>query len=889
METTKTGIKWERLFGDPAAHPFEKIRWVKREIKITSATGDVIFAQEVVVPEFWSDQACRIAASKYFRVPDGGGRECSVRQLIGRVANTIAAKGFELGYFDGEESRENFERDIAWLTLHQYMAFNSPVWFNVGIEDTPQCSACFILSVEDDMHSILKWYETEGMIFKQGSGAGANISALRSSKESLSRGGMASGPVSFMHGADSVANVIRSGGATRRAAKMVTLNVGHPDVRDFVRCKMEMEKMAQVLAGAGFDNSLDGNLFSIYTTLPYQNANNSVRVIDEFMEAVLVDGDWHLKAVTTGEILETVKAKKILRDIAEAAWFSADPGMQFDTTINRWHTCPNSGRINGSNPCSEYMHLDDSACNLASLNLLKFLKEDGSFDIVSFRNAVDATILAQEIIVGFSSYPTPEIEKNARAFRELGIGYTNLGALLMLLGLPYDSDEGRTLAAGITALMTGEAYRQSILIAQAMGPCEGFLPNREPILKVLKMHLHEARLLVVTGVGPEKLLREAESVWSFVYMMAGEYGVRNTQTSVLAPTGTISFMMDCETTGIEPDIALVKHKKLVGGGQMAIENRQVGPTLKRLGYSDTQIVEIVECLKKEGAMEGAPHIREEHLPIFDCAVPAGKGTRFISWQGHVKMMAAVQPFLSGAISKTVNLPAEATVEDFENAFIESWKLGLKAVAFYRDGSKGIQPLTTKQEPKEVVPIRKRLSHTRKSITHKFSVAGHEGYLTVGMYDDGRPGEIFLQMSKEGSTLSGLADSWATSISIALQYGVPLKVLVQKFKDRRFEPSGMTENAEIRFATSISDYVFRWLGMRFLSPEEQEETGLLNHNNGNHAVSSHVSDPPLLSLSSANHAVETGEDGKTCQNCGTLMQRSGSCYTCPQCGANSGCG
>lgn len=877
METTKTGIKWKRLFGDPAVHPFEKVRWVKRDIKITSATGAVIFAQEAVVPEFWSDQACRIVASKYFRVPDDGVRECSVRQLIHRVAKTIAANGFELGYFDGEESCKNFERDIAWLTLHQYMAFNSPVWFNVGIEKEPQCSACFILSVEDDMRSILRWYETEGMIFKQASGAGANISALRSSKESLSRGGVASGPVSFMHGADSVANVIRSGGATRRAAKMVIMNVGHPDVHDFIRCKMEMERMAQVLAGAGFDNSLDGNLFSIYTTLPYQNANNAVRVTDEFMEAVLVDGDWQLKAVTTGEILETVKAKKILREIAEAAWFSADPGMQYDTTINRWHTCPNSGRINGSNPCSEYMHLDDSACNLASLNLLKFLKEDGLFDVVSFKKAVDATILAQEIIVGFSSYPTSEIEKNARAFRELGIGYTNLGALLMVLGLPYDSDEGRTLAASITAIMTGEAYCQSAFIAQTMGPCEGFAPNREPMLKVLNMHLQEAHHLVVTGAGPETLLREAEAVWTNAYLLAERYGVRNTQTSVLAPTGTISFMMDCDTTGIEPDIALVKHKKLVGGGQMPIENRQVGAALKRLGYSDTQIVEIVEYLKKEGAIEGAPHIQEEHLLIFDCAVPAGKGKRSISWQGHVKMMAAAQPFLSGAISKTVNLPAEATVEDFENAFIESWKLGLKAVAFYRDGSKGIQPLTAKQELKEVVPIRKRLPRKRPGYTQSFSVGGQKGHLRTGLYPDGTLGEIFLDISKGGSTLAGLTGSFAIAVSKMIQYGISLKDLVETFTSLRFDPSGFTSDPEIPTSSSIIDYIFRRLAIDFLPLEDQKELGLVNNNDHNHDADASIK------------VKENNGDGKMCQNCGSLMQKSGSCYTCPHCFSNTGCG
>jgi len=885
--TTKKGIQYLRLFGDPSKHPFQEVRFVERDAVIKDGKGNITFEQRgITVPEFWEEQSYRIAASKYFRVPTDGVKEHSVKQLLGRVAKTIAGYGWKLGYFDSEESRENFERDIVWLTLHQYMAFNSPVWFNVGIEEVPQCSACFILSVEDNMRSILKWYETEGMIFKQGSGSGINLSPLRSSREKLSRGGIASGPVSFMHGADSVANVIRSGGATRRAAKMVTLNIDHPDVRDFIRCKVVMEKMARPLAAEGFDATLDGKLFSIYTTLPYQNANNSVRVTDEFMKAVLEGHDWALRAVRTGEVLETIKAHALLREIAEAAWESADPGMQYDTTINRWHTCPNSGRINGSNPCSEYMHLDDSACNLASLNLLKFRRNDGVFDVDLFKKAVDATILAQEILVGFSSYPTEKIGVNARKFRQLGLGYANLGALLMVLGYPYDSEGGRTLAAAITALMTGEAYRYSTTIAKAIGPCDGFPENQEPMLKVIAMHRDEAHKLGVSAEFAEPIVREATKAWNETCESAKRYGVRNTQATVLAPTGTIAFFMGCDTTGIEPDLALVKYKDLVGGGQLAIENRQVALALNRLGYSETESGIIIKHLRDTGTIEGAPGLKGEHLPVFDCAFKAQKGVRTISWQGHVKMMGAVQPFISGAISKTVNLPKEATVEDFESAFIESWRLGLKAVAFYRDSSKTMQVLSTgKNKGSGVKPVRQRLPQTRPSVTHKFSIVGHEGYLIAGMYEDGRLAEIFLEMSKEGSTLSGLADSFAKSTSIALQYGVPLKVLASKHLNQRYEPAGMTENPDIRFTTSLSDYVFRFLAMKFLSQEDLEELGLIKkEGNGN---GGRVSPSPTVMASAV--AVDVAEDGKICDSCGTLMQKTGSCYACPQCGLNTGCG
>ncbi|MBI2278688.1 MAG: vitamin B12-dependent ribonucleotide reductase [Candidatus Brennerbacteria bacterium] len=887
METTKKGIQWERLFGNPTTHPFEDLQWVLCDVSILDKDGKkVVFEQKrVEVPEIWREDSRRNAASKYFRVPDGGTREHSVKQMLERVARTIATKGLELGYFDSEESRKNFERDIVWLTLHQYMAFNSPVWFNVGIEDTPQCSACFILSVEDNMRSILKWYETEGMIFKQGSGSGANVSNIRSSKEELSRGGIASGPVSFMHGADSVANVIRSGGATRRAAKMVTMNVDHPDIRDFIRCKAEMEKMARVLAEAGFDTSLNGKLFSIYTTLPYQNANNAVRATNEFMEAVVHDQEWALKAVTSGKTLETVSAKEILREIAAAAWFSGDPGMQFDTTINDWHTCPNSGRINGSNPCSEYMHLDDSACNLASLNLLKFLREDGSIDVEFFRKAVHATFLAQEIIIGFSSYPTQKITENARKFREIGLGYANLGALLMALGLPYDSDEARTLTGAITALMTAEAYHESAEIAAAIGPCEGFFENKEPMQKVLQMHRMEAHSLTLNGVGFEALVHEAERAWIETCELAERYGVRNTQATVLAPTGTISFLMACDTTGIEPDLALIKYKNLVGGGQLAIENQQVEPALKRIGYSETQIGAILQYLRENGTVEGAPGLKEEHLPVFDCSYKPEKGTRFIHYMGHLKMMAAAQPFISGAISKTVNLPHSATVEDFEKTYLKAWELGLKAVALYREGSKVTEVLSTKKSSlsKGAKPARRRLAWRRPAENIKIEIGGQEGYLTPGKYEDGDLGEMFIEIAKGGSTLYGMTRCFSIAVSIGLQYGAPLKAFVKQFMNQRFEPAGFTPlDPDIHMATSIVDYVFRRLALDFLSKEDQEELGVIKKEEEYSPLENGT-----VKIFSPEEASE--HDGKTCLECGSLMKRAGTCYTCPQCFSNTGCG
>ena len=782
--------------------------------------------------------------------------------------------------------------------MNQYASFNSPVWFNVGIEEKPQASACFINSVQDTMESILELVKTEGMLFKYGSGTGTNFSTLRSSKEKLSGGGIASGPVSFMRGFDAFAGVIKSGGKTRRAAKMVILNVDHPDIIDFIKSKAEEEKKAHILIKAGYDPGLNVP-GGAYDSVQFQNANHSVRVTDEFMKAVLEDKEWHTRYVTTGEICDTYRARDIMRMIAEAAWLCGDPGMQFDTTINNWHTCPNTGRINASNPCSEFMFLDDTACNLASLNLMKFRKEDGSFDVEAFRHAVDVLITAQEIIVDNASYPTKAIEKNSYDYRPLGLGYANLGALLMSLGLPYDSEPARAYAAVITAIMTGEAYRQSALIAKEMGPFRGYELNREPMLGVIRKHMSYVDKIDKSLI-PEELYESAKKIWSETYELGQKYGYRNSQVTVIAPTGTIGFMMDCDTTGIEPDIALVKYKKLVGGGFLKIVNNTVPLALKKLGYTDKQIEEIVNYIDKNDTIEGAPHLKPEHLPVFDCAFKPAKGKRFIHYMGHVKMMAAVQPFISGAISKTVNMPNDVTVDDVMQLYIDAWKMGLKAIAIYRDGSKGTQPLSTsiddekktsagEEKKVEFKPVRRRLPDERNSITHKFSVAGHEGYITVGMYPDGTPGEIFITMSKEGSTLSGLMDAFATAISLALQYGVPLKVLVDKFSHMRFEPSGFTNNPEIPIAKSIIDYIFRWLGKKFLKPEEQpsnvDHTDILNE--------IHLSQEKVVLRSETlekyeKQIFEIQSDAPPCPSCGAIMQRSGSCYVCPNCGSTSGC-
>ncbi|MEE9143830.1 MAG: vitamin B12-dependent ribonucleotide reductase, partial [Candidatus Binatia bacterium] len=791
----KGGVKLQRYFTRPEISPYNEVEWEMRSAKIENETGNVVFEQpDVEIPKPWSQMATKVVVSKYFRGPLGSPkRERSVRQLIGRVVNAIAAWGRADGYFASEEDAQTFADELTHILLHQKACFNSPVWFNCGIEKKPQCSACFILSVDDTMESILDWYRKEGFIFKGGSGSGVNLSKIRSSKEQLAGGGTASGPVSFMKAADASAGVIKSGGKTRRAAKMVILDVDHPDIVEFIKCKVEEEKKAWVLIEAGYDSSLDG---PAYGSVFFQNANNSVRVSDEFMQAVLEDREWKTRYVTTGEECKTYKARDLLQMIAEGTHLCGDPGMQYDTTINDWNTCSNTGRINASNPCSEYMHLDNSACNLASLNLLKFFPEEGVFDVESFRHAVDIMILAQDILVDNSSYPTPEITANARAFRELGLGYANLGALLMSLGLPYDSDAGRGYAAAITALMSGEGYLQSARIAKGKGSFEGFSANRQPMLRVLNKHKSHAGSIPSSHV-PLDLLTAAREVWNLACEEGEKHGVRNSQISVLAPTGTIAFMMDCDTTGVEPDLALVKYKNLVGGGYMEIVNNTVHRALKRLGYDAKQIQEISEYIDEHKTIEGAPHLKDEDLPVFDCAFKPEKGIRSIHYLGHLRMMGAVQPFISGAISKTINMPTDATVEEIMEAYIEAWKLGLKAVAIYRDGSKRTQPLNTskvgskaaKEEVKEPRPFRRKLPDERSSITHKFDIAGHEGYITVGMYGDGQPGEIFITMSKEGSTISGLMDSFATAISMALQYGVPLRVLVDKFSHMRFEPSG----------------------------------------------------------------------------------------------------
>ena len=905
-EKANAGVKVERYFTRAGVHPYDEIEWEQRSASITNEKGRIVFEQSnVEIPKAWSMMATNVVVSKYFRGPLGSPqREHSVRQMIGRVVSTITGWGKKDGYFATDDDAETFGDELTHILLHQKACFNSPVWFNCGIEEKPQCSACFILSVEDTMDSILDWYRKEGVIFKGGSGSGVNLSRIRSAKEQLAGGGTASGPVSFMKAADASAGVIKSGGKTRRAAKMVILNVDHPDIEEFIKCKVEEEKKAWALIEAGYDAGLDG---PAYGSVFFQNANNSVRVSDEFMRAVEEDREWKTRYVTNGEVCGTFKARDILRMIAESTYFCGDPGMQFDTTINDWHTCSNTGRINASNPCSEYMHLDNSACNLASLNLLKYLSSDGVFDTEAFRRAVDIIILAQDILVDNSSYPTAEITANAHAFRELGLGYANLGALLMSLGLPYDSDAGRSYAAAVTALMSGEGYLQSARIAAATGPFAGYEVNRLPMLRVLNKHRAHAYKISPSHV-PLDLLTAAREVWDRTCGEAEKSGVKNSQISVLAPTGTIAFMMDCDTTGVEPDIALVKYKKLVGGGLLEMVNHTVPRALKRLGYDLKQIQEIVEYIDEHKTIEGAPHLKDDDLPVFDCAFKPASGTRTIHYMGHVRMMGAVQPFISGAISKTINMPNEASVEDIMHAYTESWKLGLKAVAIYRDGSKRTQPLNTSKdkeekkaatvETKESRPLRRKLPDERKSITHKFDIAGHEGYIIAGMYEDGQPGEIFITMSKEGSTISGLMDSFATAISIALQYGVPLRSLVDKFSHMRFEPSGFTKNPDIPMAKSIMDYIFRWLASKFLDGDAQQEVGVVRQDGDekeNVTVSKKVipingqaprGGAPVASISSITSLYQ--QDAPPCPDCGAIMIRSGACYKCLNCGAVSGC-
>jgi ribonucleoside-diphosphate reductase alpha chain len=889
------GVVVPRVFTDGVHHPFDLVRWERRVARITGSDGTVVFEQAgVEVPEFWSQTATNIVAQKYFHgrlgTPD---RESSVRQLINRVVTTIVEWGRNGGYFADTASERAFEDELSYLLVNQIASFNSPVWFNVGIEAKPQCSACFINSVRDSMESILDLAKTEGMLFKFGSGTGSNLSALRSSREALAGGGTASGPVSFMRGFDSFAGVIKSGGKTRRAAKMVILNIDHPDIVQFIRCKADEEKKAHVLIRAGYPAGFDVE-GGAYESIQYQNANHSIRVTDEFMRAVEDDGWWETRTVTSGEVAGRYRARELMRMAAESAWVCGDPGIQYDTTVNRWHTCKTSGRINASNPCSEYMFLDDTACNLSSLNLLRFLGAEGRFATTEFRHAVDVLILAQEILVDFAQYPTPRIAVNSHDYRPLGLGYANLGALLMAEGLPYDSPEGRAYAAAVTALMCGEAYLHSARIAEALGPFPGYAPNREPMLEVMAMHRDAAHRLPTRGI-PQELRREAVAAWDAALEAGRESGYRNSQVTVLAPTGTIGFMMDCDTTGIEPDLALIKLKRLVGGGSIRIVNGTVSRTLERLGYDEPTRTAILAHIETTGTMEGAPGIDGEHLPVFDCAFRAIGGSRFISPLGHLRMMGAVQPFLSGAISKTVNVPEETSPSEIEALYIEGWKLGLKAVAVYRDNCKGSQPLAVmgqKEEKPGLQPVRRKLPDERVAMTHKFSVEGQEGYVTVGLYEDGKPGELFITMAKEGSTLSGVMDAFATAISLTLQYGVPLEFLVNKFSHVRFEPSGWTNNPQIPYAKSIIDYIFRWLAAKFLPAEQQAAVGVqpLPADDSAPLALPRPQQPALPGLESPVGAqlFVNQADAPPCPNCGMVMVRNGACYKCMNCGTVHGC-
>jgi ribonucleoside-diphosphate reductase alpha chain len=913
------GLEIERRFTTEGVHPFDAVTWEERDAVIGDPAAPAFEQHGVEFPDSWSQNATNIVAQKYFRGPLGSPeRERSVKQMIGRVAGTIAGWGREGGYFATDADAESFEAELTHILLHQMAAFNSPVWFNVGFEEKPQCSACFILSVEDTMESILAWNTKEGTIFRGGSGSGINLSNIRGSSEQLSKGGYASGPVSFMRGADAWAGTIKSGGKTRRAAKMVVLDVDHPDIEDFIWCKAKEEDKAAALRDAGFDMSIDGEGF---TSIQYQNANNSVRLNDEFMAAVEADSDWNLTARKDGSTIKTLPARDLLQQLSEAAWRCADPGVQYDTTINRWHTCPESGRINASNPCSEYMHVDDSACNLASINLMKFRRPDGSFDTTGFEHTVDTVLLAQEIVVSPSSYPTEEIGANARRFRQLGLGYANLGAYLMSNGMPYDSDDGRAVAAAITALMTGRGYRKSAEVAAAIGPYEEYDKNREPHNAVMRMHRDASHDIPDGDVVDAELLEAARRSWDEAVALGEKHGYRNAQATVLAPTGTISFLMDCDTTGIEPDFSLVKYKELVGGGQMTIVNRSVPLALRTLGYSEEQVEQIVAFINEMDTIVGAPGLEDAHLPVFDVAV----GSRAISHMGHIQMMSATQPFLSGAISKTVNLPETASVGDIAEAYTEGWKGGLKALAIYRDGSKTAQALRTDaqdsadEEPDAPppAPTRNRMPAERESLTHKFSIAGQEGYITAGKYEDGSVGEIFLtDIGKEGSTLRGMMNAFATAVSIGLQYGVPLEVLVNKFSYMRFDPEGMTKNPEIPFAKSMPDYIMRWLASRFMDDvDAHEDLGILtkevrarkeaqqslfspdtngptngNGNGNGHsepvAATAVLTDTPPVVPARMSRELDLGP---ACDQCGGMMQRTGSCYTCTGCGNNTGCG
>jgi ribonucleoside-diphosphate reductase alpha chain len=875
-------LKISSFFTKENIHPFDEVKWLKREAEIP---GSNFKTSGVEFPDFYSQNAINIISSKYFKVINGK-PETSLKELINRVVKTFKKWGLEQGYFD-EKSAEIYEKELTYIILHQYATFNSPVWFNVGVEGrAAQCSACFILDVEDNMESILDWIKIEGMIFKGGSGSGVNLSKLRAKGEKLSAGGVSSGVISFMRAADAVAGSIKSGGTTRRAAKMIILNADHPEIMDYIRVKAEEEKKVRALIEAGYDMTDMNN--PLWQNIFFQNANNSVRIPDSLMEKAIKDQEWETYNRTDGKVSQVYKAKDILWEIAKAAWECGDPGVQFDDIIQKWHTCKNSGRIEATNPCSEYLFLNWTSCNLASINLLKFLKEDGSFDVPAFIHTARIMFLSQDLLISKADYPHPKIEEETKKYRTIGLGYTNLGALIMALGIPYDSDSARDLAASITALMTGSAYKLSAEISSKLGSFPEYEKNKEPMMQVMKMHKDHLKNIKENQFNKE-ILERAKETWDEVIELGLIYGFRNAQTTVIAPTGTISFMMDADTTGIEPDFSLVKMKQLVGGGYMTIVNKTVSFALKKLGYPENQIEEILKHLQDTQNIESAPYLKQEHLPVFDCAIKPPGGKRYISWLGHVKMVAAVQPFISGGISKTFNMPNETTVEEIYNAYFTAWKLGIKCFAVYRDGSKATQALFSSVSKKEPKITRKRLANVRQSETHKFSIGGHEGYLTYGMFEDGTLGEIFIKMSKQGSTLAGLLDAFAISVSIALQYGVPLKDLINKFIYMRFEPMGITNNEKIPMASSIVDYIFKYLAFRFLSAEELKEVGLEVKDID--VLKQHpklIEDEDIIEIKKSK--TENNLAGPPCKFCGGMTTRTGSCYTCLECGESSGgCG